>query len=377
MIEIRRRIHCHPELGLDTVATANLVEGELKSMGLTVRRPIAHGLIADIPAATGSSSHLLLRADMDGLPIQETENGLAFRSERAGCMHACGHDAHTAMLLGAARYLVEHRQRLRHPIRLMFQPGEEGPGGALPMIRAGVLDQVGRALMIHVDSELDCGTLATHSGPSWASTDDFHLVIHGRGGHGAHPDRGVDAIYVAATIIQMVQALVSRETDPTDPAVITFGTIHGGFRENIIASRVDLTGTIRCVAPENRIRLVARFSEMVSRAAEAMRATAELIIQTGYPPLVADPVWTEAVRQCLGHEWPCITLDQPSLGAEDFAYVCERVPGTALLLGVRSRPDAPGLHAPDFLLDESALVVGARALAAVALHASWAESEAQ
>ena len=371
MRDIRRHIHQYPELGLDTVATANVVERHLKAMGLEPRRLISHGVVADISAPKANRKALLLRADMDALPIEEGANGLTFRSSIPGRMHACGHDAHTAMLLGAARVLVSSRDALPQPVRLMFQPAEEGPGGALPMIRQGVLDGVGRALMIHVHSELPVGTIGTRMGPAWAATNDFRLAVVGRGGHGAHPNLGVDAIYVAAQIIQAIQSVVSREVDPTDPVVVSFGTIQGGFRENVIADRVELTGTIRTLTDETRDQVKTRFEQLVAGYASAHRADVEMTIQDGYPALICDPEWTETVVKTLVRWLPNCrlhALDRPSLGAEDFAYVSHRVPGTVLNLGVGSAPDGSGLHAPGFILDERALVVGAQALTAVALH---------
>lgn len=369
MIDIRRRIHQDPELGLDTPRTAHLVEEALTELGLSPRRPIANGVVADL--GTGDDV-LLLRADMDALPIQEEENGLSYRSRRVERMHACGHDGHTAMLLGCARYLAECGPPSALRLRFMFQPGEEGPGGALPMIRTGVLADVRAAAMLHVHGELPVGTIGYRVGPAMAATNDFRIVVRGQGGHGAHPDRGVDAIYVAAAVVTAAQSLVSRETDPADAAVITFGTVRGGVRENVLADTVELTGTIRTLNEETRRFLLDRFEDLVGHTVRAHRATAEWTVEEGYPPLRTDPFWMRAVVESLCDPAlgiRAVELPRPSLGGEDFAYISERVPGALLNVGVAPAGGATLLHHAGFLLDERALGVGARALAAVSQRA--------
>ncbi|MCY0909145.1 MAG: M20 family metallopeptidase, partial [Sulfobacillus thermotolerans] len=251
MVDVRRQIHRFPELGLETPHTQQVVEEALDFLQISHHRLIGTGVVGVIaPNAQGPA--MLLRADMDALPILEA-TGLPFSSEISGRMHACGHDMHTAMLLGAAYYLKHHEAQLSHPVILMFQPGEEGPGGALPMIEAGILDNppVSRAVMVHVDSDLAAGVVGLFSGPAMASPNDFSITVKGRGGHGAHPDKTVDAIIAATAIVQACQTLVSREEDPTEPLVVTFGTICGGYRENVIADTVEMTGTIRILSPNN------------------------------------------------------------------------------------------------------------------------------
>jgi amidohydrolase len=369
MVQIRRTIHRRPELGLETPETQHLVETALDEMGIAHTRPITYGVKAVIaPDRPGPA--LLLRADMDALPIQEN-NALPFKSEIPGRMHACGHDCHTAMLLGAARYLRAHEAELRRPVVLMFQPAEEGPGGAVPMLEAGILNDpaVEQACMVHVDSDLPAGVLGLRAGPAMGSCDDFTLTIHGRGGHGSTPHQGVDAIFVASAIIQGLQAIVSREQDSFDPLVVSVGTIHGGYRENIIADRVEMTGTIRCMSPASRKRAVRRVREVTESIARTYNARAELVIEDGYPVFMADVPWTRRARsiivQELGEE--AVSDIPPTLGVEDFAFVAERVPAFCISVGIAGAGFTTGLHSAGLIVDERGLRAGAAAFAALAL----------
>ncbi len=370
MVNIRRQIHQFPELGLETPNTAKLVENILDQLGIRHNRLIGTGVVAHVGPQQGQA--ILLRADMDGLPITE-QTDLPFRSQIPKRMHACGHDAHTAMLLGAAFYLSHIQNSLPHPVTLMFQPGEEGPGGALPMIEAGVLDnpRVTRAVMTHVDSELPWGTIGLCGGPAMASPNDFTITLRGQGGHGAHPDKTIDTIVAASAVVQGVQTLVSREQDPTEPLVVTFGTIHGGYRENVIADEVQLTGTIRILSPGVVEHVLERFAQFVEGIAHAYRVQAEVKTVRGYPPLVADPHFTREVDTVLRRELgsdAVVQLPRPSMGAEDFAYIAARVPATNLHVGVVGPEFVTGIHSPRFTLDERALVTGSKAYAAVALY---------
>ncbi|AEJ40545.1 amidohydrolase [Sulfobacillus acidophilus TPY] len=370
MLEIRRAIHQYPELGLDTPRTAALVETKLDELGIRHERVIDNGIKGWLGPQEGPA--LLLRADMDALPIEE-RNDLPFKSAISGRMHACGHDTHTAMLLGAARYLKIHETDLKRPVVLMFQPGEEGPGGALPMIEAGILDHptVTQAAMVHISSELPSGKIGLRGGPAMGACDDFRVVISGRGGHGSSPQVGVDAIYVASAVIQAVQALVSREQNPFDPLVISIGTIQGGYRENVIADRVEMTGTIRSMTPATRERAVARFQEVVEGVARSHRATVDVMMDPGYPPLVADEAWVRQIHDILSQELDPdrVVSVGPTLGVEDFAYVAARVPAAVLSVGIQGPLLTTGLHSAGLMVDESALKVGAAGLAALALHA--------
>ncbi len=365
MVNLRRKIHRYPEMGLETIKTAELVELTLKELGYITWRPITNGVAATLGPQSGGAT--LLRADMDGLPILENTD-LPFASEVPGTMHACGHDSHTAMLLGAAYYLKAHEKDLSHPVTLMFQPAEEGPGGALPMIEGGVLERprVARAVMVHVSGDLPVGMIGLRGGQAMASPNEFSVTIHGKGGHGAHPDVGVDAIVVAASVVQAVQTLVSREQNPTEPLVVTFGTIQGGYRHNVLADKVEMTGTIRVLSEATRERIIPRFTDMIQGIAASYRAQADVHIEPGYPPLEADTAWTHQVHDILAQELGVAVpfdIPHPSMGAEDFAYIAQRVPATSMGIGVRGAGYRRGLHSAEFILDEAAMPYAAVALA--------------
>lgn len=369
MLQIRRSIHRHPELGLDTPHTQAIIEEALDELGISHTRPIAHGVKAQL--GPPGNNALLLRADMDGLPVTEIPR-VPFASEITGRMHACGHDCHTAMLLGAARYLKAHESELTRPLVLMFQPAEEGPGGALPMIDAGVLENPGvtEAAMIHVSDNLPAGVIGLREGPAMGGCDDFSITVHGKGGHGSAPHTGVDAIFVASAMVQALQSLVSREQDPLDPLVVSVGTIHGGYRENIIADRVEMTGTIRSLTASTRKRAVDRVQAIVAQVADLHQAKVEIQIDEGYPPAFADVEWTRRVKAWLERQLgPDHVRDiaRPTMGVEDFAYVAERVHATILNVGIVGEGFTTGLHSAGLLVDEKALRYGAAAFAAIGL----------
>lgn len=380
LLELRRAIHRHPELGLDTEETTRLVERELVRLGIPHRRLAGTGVAAYLGQDRPGLA-LVLRGDMDGLPLQE-DTDLPFKSELPGRMHACGHDLHTTCVLGAAALLKAHEAELPQPVVLMFQPAEEGPGGALPMLRDGILSDpaVGAALMVHCDVELAAGTVGFKSGPAMASVDDFTITVHGQGGHAAHPERGVDALVVASQLVVLAQTLVSRMTNPTEPAVLTFGTIHGGYRQNILADRVELTGTIRTFTAKRPEGMERELRRLAAHVAEAAGARVDIEVQHGYPSVICDDATTalalDAAASVLGPD-RALVLPDPSTGAEDFAYVAALVPSAHCHLGVRS-PDATdvgagrGLHSARFVADEGALPTGAAVLAGVALRGTAA-----
>lgn len=375
LVQLRRAIHRRPELGLETEETTRLVERELDRLGIAHVRLAGTG-VAGYLGRDRPGLALILRGDMDALPLQE-DNDLPYRSEIPNRMHACGHDIHTAAVLGAAALLKAREADLPQPVVLMFQPGEEGPGGALPMIRDGILADpaVGAAVMIHCDSTLPAGTVGFKGGLAMAAADEFQLTVIGKGGHGAHPDRGVDALLVASQIVVLAQSLVSRMTNPTEPAVLTFATVQGGWRHNILADRVELTGTIRTFTPERRRGIEQELLRLATHVAEGSGARVELAIRHGYPPLFCDEALTEVARQSavgvVGADH-AVVLREPSTGAEDFSYVAALVPATHCHLGVRAptlaaTPEGMGLHSARFIADEDAIPVGAAVLAGIAL----------
>lgn len=375
----RRTIHRYPELSFTEQRTAALVNSVLIDLGLQTETEVAKtGIVAHIRGGNGPT--VALRADMDALPIQEM-NGTEFDSTRPGIMHACGHDAHTAMLLGAATLLKQLADEGRLPgvVRLLFQPSEEaqdeeGKSGGMRMVEEGALEGVDAVFGLHVDPFHDVGYVATRPGPMMAAADMFEIAVVGSGGHAARPQNTIDPIALSAHVIQAVHQIVSRRLDPTQPGVITIGTIQGGTANNIIPDRVTMTGTIRSFTPEVRTLL----QDELMRAAgivEALGGRAEVTLFPGYPPTVNDPAATEhmmgAMRELLGEDH--VTESELIMGAEDFSYMAQAAPGCFLRLGVHNpswREYYP-VHRADFRMDEDALPIGATALALTALR--WME----
>lgn len=368
-IAIRREIHRFPELGFEEHRTSALVERELDELGIEHRRVAGTGVVGIIRGGLPGKT-AALRADMDALPIDE-DSGESCASEVPGKMHACGHDAHTAMLLGAARELSNRRTTLHGNVVLLFQPAEEGPGGAEPMIAAGALDEprVDAITMLHVDPRLPTGKIGITPGPVNAAADELHLTIHGSGGHGGYPHLAVDAIPAAAATVLALQNIAARETDPFASLVITIGTIAGGYRNNVIADRVQMTGTIRTYDPAIRNGIEARIRRIVDGVAAAYACTAEINVVYGYPPVVNNVAlahaFTAYVRERNGT--PVEQLP-PTMGAEDFAYFAERVPGVVARLGIYNEAlgSVHSGHSPQFRLDEGAIPTGIATLVAFA-----------
>ncbi len=377
VVERRRDFHRHPELAFEEVRTAGIVADWLAGLGLEVRAHVAKtGVLARLrgTAPTRGASRrrtVAIRADMDALPVQDAKRG-ALVSEVAGKMHACGHDAHTAMALGAAAVLAELRDELPGDVVFVFQPAEEGPGGAEPMIAEGALDGVDFILGQHCQPSLPAGQIGLSRGPALAATDAFELKILGVGGHGAYPHLTTDAIVVAAQVITALQTIVSRNVDPLAPAVVTIGTIHGGYSFNVVADVVALRGTVRTLDPALRDFIPARIEAIVAGICAAHGARHELAYRRKYPATVNPDVGVALVREVAGailgeaavHEF------RPSMGGEDFAYYLQKIPGCFYWLGVRHpNPEHPGygLHHPAFDIDEEALKTGVQVLVEGAL----------
>ena len=372
IVATRRAIHQWPELAYTEERTAALVESRLREFGIEVQAGVGGTGVVGLLRGARPGKTVLLRADMDALPIDEISDA-PYCSQNKGVMHACGHDGHTSMLLGAARLLVERRDRLSGNVKLMFQPAEEGGFGALRMIEAGLMEgpAVDAAFALHVDSLHYVGEVALLSGPASAAADRFTILVHGAGGHAARPQLTVDPIVVAAHIVVALQTLVSREVAPSEPAVITVGDLHAGTTENVIPDDARIRGTLRTYSPDLRAYLERRIKELSSGIAAAMRATAEIDWRPGYPSVINDPASVELVRRVveegLGEAAPI--EGELGMGAEDFSYVVQRAPGMMFRLGVRSRSwEKPRpTHSSSFDLDEAALPIGAGLLAATAV----------
>jgi hippurate hydrolase len=367
IVALRREIHREPELGFETGKTAKKVLEALDGLPLEVEIGIAeNGVVATLQ---GDGPTVALRADMDALPIHE-ETGLPFASEEDGKMHACGHDGHTSMLVGAARALSQDhlRERLNGTVKFIFQPAEEGGGGGRVMVEEGVAEDVRSIFALHLWPGLPFGTAATKSGPIMAAADRFEMTVKGNGGHGAMPHLAVDAIAVAAQIVTALQTLVSREVNPVEPAVLTVGEIEAGFAFNIIPEVARLGGTVRTFDADLRERIPERIEELARGVAGGMRGNAELDYRFSYPVTRNDAEASDLVlgvaEELFGKE-NTVELTHPSMGAEDFAFFLEKVPGAFIWLGVG---DVSGLHTAQFSFDEEILPQGSALLAALALE---------
>ena len=366
LIRLRRAIHRHPELGFREVKTAALIAETLESLGIKVQIGVAKTGVIGYLGEGGPV--VAIRADMDALPIQEL-NEVAYRSQLPGVMHACGHDAHVAMALGAAILLKE--TEVEGEVRFLFQPSEEhldeeGKSGAMRMVEERAMEGVEAILALHVDSETESGIIKISPGPMAAAVDSFKATIVGRGCHGAYPHRGVDPIFIAGQVILAIQGIVSRRIDPVKEAVISIGTIHGGTAENIIPEEVELTGTIRSFDQGVREQLHAEL-EKAFQVAQAMGGDFRLTIEEGYPVMVNEERMAELIREVaidlLGEEK--VLPKELAMGAEDFSYFLAQAPGAMFRLGIKKGEMRPG-HSPHFDLDEEALPIGAAILAASA-----------
>ena len=372
-VELRRRIHRHPEIGLTLPFTQRVVLEALAPLGLEIRTGTrTTSVVATLEGARPGPT-MLLRADMDALPLQE-DTGLPFASEVKGAMHACGHDAHVAMLVGAARMLASRRSSLPGRVVFMFQPGEEGYHGARVMIDEGLLDGDRRpdaAFGLHVGARHPAGVVATRGGAMLASGDTFQITVSGEGGHASAPHDCLDPIPIACEIVQAFQTLTTRRVNAFDPAVLTVAKIEAGTTRNIIPETASLLGTIRTVSEKTRASVLQAVRRVAEGVAAAHGATAEVNLIKGYPVTVNDDTFAERVvrvaSELLGPEG-VQRMTTPIMGSEDFSYVLQRVTGAFAFLGTRpAEGPAPPNHSNRMLLNESALPVGVAMHVAVAL----------
>jgi len=368
-VAVRRDLHRHPELSMREHRTAKVVEGRLRSFGLRPRRLAGTGVLADVAGAAPGPT-LLLRADMDALPLQETA-GRPHGSLHPGVMHACGHDGHTACLLGAAERLAA-RPPERGRVRLCFQPGEEGADGARAMVRAGALKkpEPDAAAGLHLWVNLPVGKVAVLDGPCMAAVDRFVIRVRGTGGHAAYPHDARDPVVVAAHVVTALQTLVSRRTDPRDSVVVTVGRVAAGTAFNIIPAEAVLEGTVRTYSERTRRRIARELRTLAVSTARALGARADVEHEFQLPPTVNDPglagLFREAAEEVVGRR--NVVRAEPSMGGEDVGVLFGRRPGAFAFVGCRNA--RKGIvhehHHPSFDLDEAALPVGRDLLEAVA-----------
>jgi len=366
----RRHLHRIPETGFKEVKTAAYVAEQLTRIGLEVRTGVAGTGVVGLLRTGKPGQTLMIRADMDALPIAE-ETGLAFASTHPGCMHACGHDAHMAMALGAAAVLNDLKARLGGTVKFVFQPAEEGPGGAKPMIEAGVMDdpKVDCAIACHLWAERPEGTIGVRSGPCLAAMDRFEIKVLGRGGHGAQPHLCVDAIEVGAQVVSALQRIVSRQMSPIEPAVVTVGTFHAGTAFNIIPAEAVMSGTTRTFNAEVWCGWKDRVERVVKGVCDSMGAGYELNYIQGYPPTVNDAAMAEVVRRAAAAVVGAERVEEPELtmGGEDMSFFLQRAPGCFYCLGV-GRPGGAPLHNSRFVFNEELMLLGVETHCRVALE---------
>jgi amidohydrolase len=359
VIEWRRHLHRHPEPSFEEHETARFVAETLESLGLTTERPTATSVVARL----GSGPAIALRADIDALPIAE-ESGVEFASENPGAMHACGHDGHTAMLLGAAKELANDPPPGRE-IRFIFQHAEElAPGGAKDLVAAGVMDGVEFIYGCHLWTPLEYGKVVARPGAFMAAADFFRLTITGRGGHAGLPHTADDTVVAAAAVVTELQHVVSRRIDPLQPAVITVGSLHAGDAPNVIPGEAVLTGTTRSFDPQVREELPRLIEAIANHVCAAHGTTAELDYQLGYKPVVNDPEATTLVQEAISDR---ITELEPIMGGDDFSAYLEHAPGCYAFIGAGG--EYPHHH-PRFKIDERALAIGTRLHVEVAQRAA-------
>ena len=375
VVELRRDLHANPELGLHLPGTQKRILESLTGLGLDITLgDSVTSVVADLDTGRDGPT-ILLRGDMDALPLTE-DTDVPFKSKVEGRMHACGHDSHVAMLVGAAKLLTANRDQLTGRVRFMFQPGEEGFHGARYMIDEGVLDGVDRAFAIHVDTSLPVGVVECRGGAFLASSDQLHITVTGRGGHASAPHNTRDPIPAAAAMVGAFQTMVTREVDVFDPAVVTIAHIDSGTTNNIIPEVAHMEGTIRTVSEETRELVQSSVMRVASGVAEAHGCSCEVEIIKGYPVTVNDPSMARLIEKTavavLG-EGRYVDAAKPEMGAEDFSYVLQSVPGAMMSLGacpanIENPLEAAALHSNRMMLNEDVLHTG------IAMHAAMAMS---
>jgi hippurate hydrolase len=363
-ISVRQHLHAHPELSYQEFETSQFVQSKLKSFGIPFEVKATTGVLGIIKGKNPESRVIALRADMDALPIQE-ENEVAYKSQHAGIMHACGHDVHTTILLGASKILNELKDEWEGTIKLIFQPGEErNPGGASYMIKDGVLeDPKPQGIFgLHVHPGLDTGQLSFRKGRVMASADEIYITIRSKGGHAAAPHLTADTVLIASHLIVALQQIISRNNNPISPSVLSICSIQGGHTTNVIPSEVKLMGTFRAMDETWRYKAHGLITKLATGLVESMGAEIDLHIDVGYPTVDNDPALTEKAWQLadafMGKE--NVSETEMRMGAEDFGYYTQLIPGCFYRLGVRNKEKGiiHNVHTPKFDIDERAIETG-------------------
>jgi amidohydrolase len=370
---LRRDFHAHPELGFQEFRTAGIVARELNTLELEIQTGIAGTGVVALLNGAKPGPVILVRADMDALPIVE-ETGAVYTSQNSGVMHACGHDGHTAILLTVARMLHAHRNEFAGKVKFMFQPAEEGLGGAEKMLEGGVLEnpKVDVALGLHIWNEKPVGWVGIANGPAMAGAEIFKIKVVGKGGHGAAPHLALDPVLAAAQVVTALQGIVARNVAPLQTAVISICTIHGGETFNVIPPAVELTGTIRTFEPEVRARVLKRFEETVRGVAGAMGCQVELDLQCLSPATINQKETAGIVQTVARRLFPTAEIDPANfitMGSEDFSFVLDKVPGCFFFIGSANQKKGliAGHHHPKFDFDETVLPQAAALMSAAVI----------
>ncbi len=375
LVRHRRHFHMHPELSMKETGTAAYIERELRALQLDeIRTGVGQTGVMGTLRGGRPGPVTLLRADIDALPVTETAD-VPYRSQHPGVMHACGHDAHIAILLASAKELSARRAEIHGTLVFCFQPGEEGFAGNKLMIEDGALENphVDRCFALHVFSGLEVGKIGVRDGPFFASSDEFHLTIRGKGGHGAMPERAIDPIVAGAHFVTMLQTIVSREVAPKNPAVFTVGKFQAGSTFNVIPNEAEMEGTVRSFDAEVRASMPERMERILKGLAEAMRVDYDLKYRYGYPPTVNDPAMNEIVRdvgaRMLGRKNVAYPHDIV-MWAEDMSYMLEQRPGSYFIVGARGpKLGVYPQHSASYDIDENALEAGFKMMVGLGLHA--------
>ncbi len=367
LIEIRRHLHAHPELSGQEYQTSAYVAGVLSSCGIHVKEAVGKtGVLGNLHGIGSDKRTLGIRTDMDALPIQERTK-LDFASRHPGVMHACGHDVHTTVGLGTAMILSQLKEKLPGNIRFLFQPAEEIAQGASWMVQDGAMKDINAIFGLHVFPSIPGGVVGIRYGALTAAADDLEIFIQGESGHGARPHEAIDAIWIAAQVVTSLQQSISRTQNPLRPLVLTIGQISGGRAPNVIADQVRLSGTVRSLHPETHANLPKWIENIIANICQSYGASYEMNYRRGVPSVQNDQFLTEILEQASREAWGnegVQIINEPSLGAEDFAMYLEHAPGTMFRLGIgqADKPNHP-LHHPEFEVNESAIITGVVTLA--------------